>query len=55
MTGAEPVELRYHQRVAGSHRCKGWIEPWPLALGAAHAVIHVDAIRGDAEVKECLA
>jgi hypothetical protein len=45
----ESIQLRDNECVARSYRGEGLIQPRSLAFGAAHAVVDVDAIRGNAE------
>jgi hypothetical protein len=51
----QAIQLRHDQGVAGPYCGEGLIEPGPLAFRAAHAVVDVDAVKGNAEREERLA
>ena len=50
----QAVQLRHHQGVTLAHCGHGLIQAGPGAVGAGQTLAHVDAIRCDAELGECL-
>ena len=48
----EAVELGDHERVAGAAGGERLAEPGPLTVGSRQAVVHVDPLKGDAELGE---
>ena len=50
----QAVQLRHHQGVALAHCGHGLIQTGPGAVGAGQTLVHVDAIRCDAELGERL-
>ena len=50
----EPVQLRYHEGVAGPARGKGKPKTWTVAVGASEAVVDIDPVVADAECMQAI-